>query len=259
MRSDFFNEALISAMLVAAPQSEEVSAVAPEDDLMKADILKEHLIAIVEKANHQAVQAGYSEQYIEVADFVICAFIDEVLLSSPVWNDKTIWQKRTLQLMRHGTTTAGEDFYQILETLLDQAEDRNQKKASVVMMAPKDPFMANEEEKDDGLFASLEMCALCLSQGFTGKYYDNPKAIQEVLDRIGQYIPAVKDRNEFFVFEATKTQSDQTVQTQTKKFLHRFDILDWGLWITPVIITIGLYLVFNARLNTLLNLMAPGA
>lgn len=261
MRADFFNEALISAMLVAAPQHVPHETGSSEPDLMQADILKDHLIALLDRAGRIAMQSGLSENLVEVADFAICAFIDEILLSSQTWNDRAAWQKRTLQLMRHGTATAGEEFYQILNTLLEEA--RSKKAVAVGSTLPSDgPYqepITDPDRDQSSLHAVLEIFAICLSQGFTGMYYDNPRAIQNELNRIGEIIPDVKNRNQFFVFTPKAQEEERGFKQKLKNFLHRFDILDWLLWLCPILVTVMMYQIYNSKLNALLEPFLSGS
>lgn len=289
MRTDFFNEAIVTAMLVAsAPgQSASASPAAPataepaptagmatsaipadragmaqtvffgEDGLEHAAKLKEHLSALMDKGARTAVQAGMPNALIEAADFAATAFIDEILLSSPSWTGKGEWLKKPLQFVRHGTATAGEDFFRVLDGLLEEAEN-----SAPVSFEDKDNAEALDEYADENfsatpLHAVLEIYALCLAQGFTGMLYGNPAAIQEKLDRIGHFILAVKQRGEPF-FTPPPPPKDHNAGRHLSDIIGRFDLLDCLLWLIPPLVTIVVYKLLESRINTLLQPFLQG-
>ncbi|MDR1686147.1 MAG: DotU family type IV/VI secretion system protein [Desulfovibrio sp.] len=147
-RTDWFNEAMITAMLAAGAEgadtgardaqgpaltegrpftpaaggARDVPGAAPDDavTLTQAPNLRAHLLSLLDEARRLAVMDGFPPEYAETADFAVCAFIDETLLSSD-WSGRTAWMTKPLQLERHDTGTAGEDFYRLLDDLLKKA------------------------------------------------------------------------------------------------------------------------------------------
>ena len=71
--------------------------------------------------------------------FMVCAFIDEVLLASD-WNQRQLWQREQLQRLYYNTTEAGVEVFERLEAL--------------------------EPERRE----VREVYSLCLSLGFRGRY-----------------------------------------------------------------------------------------
>lgn len=264
MRTDFFNEAIVTAMLAASSAGAGDTPPSGPDggNLARADALQERLTALMNRADKAAVQAGMPNALVEAADFAACAFIDEALLSSTAWPGRLDWMKKPLQFERHETATAGEDFFRLLDSLLEDAE----RKAPVVSLP--DVYGAAPGTVDtpdileggarDPLHAVLEIFALCLAQGFTGMFYDSPAAIQDRLDKIGRFVPAVGRRAEpFFLARPAKTEERKPLRRITDLF-RRFDPLDWGLWLVPPVLTALLYYVCETRLDRMLEPLLSG-
>ncbi len=249
MRSDFFNEALVAALLAAVSGEPEAEEASPDS----AEALRERLTALMDRAGRTAIQTGLSGALIEAADFAICAFIDEALLSSTSWPGRREWLKKPLQFIRHGTATAGEDFYRILDALLEEA--KSAMPLEPLPAAQGDPLPETPKENDASgpLCAVLEIFALCLAQGFTGMFYNDPAAIRERLEAIGHFVPAVRHRADPFFFSPVETVVKRGTWRKTIDLLRRFDLLDWLLWIVPPAVTALLYLFCETRLDQLLQ------
>jgi type VI secretion system protein ImpK len=90
----------------------------------------------------KARQSDVPQEDVQQAKYAICAFIDEMILTSS-WGLKDSWADKPLQLAYFNDFSAGEEFYTKVETL------RAAKKTPV-----------------------LEVYYLCLALGFRGKYVD---------------------------------------------------------------------------------------
>jgi type VI secretion system protein ImpK len=90
----------------------------------------------------KARQSDVPQEDVQQAKYAICAFIDEMILTSS-WALKESWADKPLQLAYFNDFSAGEEFYNKVDTL------RGAKKNSV-----------------------LEVYYLCLALGFRGKYVD---------------------------------------------------------------------------------------
>src|SRR5690349_412851 len=90
----------------------------------------------------KARQADVPQEDVQQAKYAICAFVDEMILTSS-WGLKESWADKPLQLAYFNDFAAGEEFYNRIDTL------RGAKKNSV-----------------------LEVYYLCLALGFRGKYVD---------------------------------------------------------------------------------------
>jgi type VI secretion system protein ImpK len=225
------------------------SAGAPEaEDLTRAQDLKKRLLVLLDQAHKAAVADGLSPEYAEIADFAVCAFIDETLLSSD-WGGRSEWMARPLQFERHATSTAGEEFYRILDMLLGKAG--TDKVPDLSPPAQRDAPASREE-----LTSTLEIFALCLAQGFTGMHYHDPDAVRAYLQKLEALIPSINaEKTSLFssAFPVGKTRP-----YSPPLFFRSFDLLDWGLWLTPICCTAFLYYVCNRHLNILLSALLQG-
>ena len=274
MRSDFFNEALVTAMLAAStgraespptlqPSSQSISlsvtqassqnSTLANEELTQAHTLRTHLATLMDQARKAALQKGMPADLVETADFAVCAFIDETLLSSPTWPGRTDWMKRPLQFTRHDTATGGEDFYRLLDSLMEQC------KAAM----PDEPLPASGQTSPDlphtdeqahktPLQATLEVFALCLAQGFTGMYYGEPEKIHQTIQNIGKHVPSVASCEQPFFFVPQVQVREKGSLSRVSGAWNRFDLLDLLLWSTPPALTILLYHICNARLDQLI-------
>jgi type VI protein secretion system component VasF len=202
----------------------------------------------MDRADRKAVQTGMTHELAEAADFAVCAFIDEVLLSSASWPGRADWLQRPLQFARHDTATAGEDFYRLLDVLLEEAENTT-------------PVAAGREEPGarEPLLAALEIFALCLAQGFSGMLYGDPAAIRGKLDKIGRFVPAVAGRGEPFLFVPAGKAEKRGALRRTADLFRRFDLLDWALWIAPPVLTGLFYRACEIRLDQILQPLLQGS
>ena len=267
MRSDFFNEALITAMLAASCGTGNTPASSDGDTLAQAGVLETRLTALMDEAGKKAALAGMPQELVEAADFAMCAFVDEILLSSPAWQGRAEWMMRPLQFIRHETATAGEDFYSLLDSLLNDAQQKLPPLATEAPLydgnAPKFGNLANsgisqglhhteETPAQKSLRACLELFALCLAQGFAGMYYAEPAKISAKLRAIGDYAPSVATQGKFFSLAPLQEPHELPSRPKASKFLMRFDLLDVLLWVLPPALTLILYTLCSHRLDQLI-------
>jgi type VI protein secretion system component VasF len=274
-RIDWFNEALITAMLAACAKTDDGGARdAPEadpadtEDLTRARNLKARLLSLLDEAHRLAVANGLPPEYADTADFAVCAFIDETLLSSG-WSGRTEWMARPLQLERHATGTAGEDFYRILDGLLEKTEHialPGLSSAAGTLPAPAPvqsgpkgyaPDAASPPDEPESFTAgkalenTLEIFALCLAQGFTGMYFHDADAVRSYLRKIGRLVPSVgagRDPEGEALFAPVPGAAPRA----SSSLLLRFDVLDWLLWLAPIGITAVLHHICGSRLDGML-------
>jgi type VI secretion system protein ImpK len=276
-RTDYFSEAILTAMLVAkagsrkAPPAEAAptrppartgeetadKSMAALNEHVPAPLLLERLVLLLDQAVRRAVADGLDREHAETADFAVCAFIDEILLSS-AWKGREEWMANPLQVVRHDTATSGEDFFRILDVLLEKAGET----------APHDripsPGRAGREEENPDrtmLKSVLEIFALCLAQGFTGMYFNDAAIIRDKLNAIGRFVPEVTSglnaRDGSLLFPAAYPASP--ARRPAFGNLRRFDGLDWLLWLTPLLAVGLLYYFYDMRLDTLLSVLTEGS
>jgi type VI protein secretion system component VasF len=227
------------------------------EELTRAEALRERLLMLMDQANSNAMREGLPNELIVAADFAVCAFIDEVLLSYAFWRDQAGWLKKPLQFVRHGTATAGEDFYRLLDGLLEEAGKKCPAIPPVNSQNPSKPPNGKEAAASNHIGATLEIFALCLVQGFTGMFYDNPKAIRKRLDEIGRFVPAVSCPGQFITALSEKTARPGPLKRRLNLF-PGFTLLDWALWLIPLVLTALLYHMCRIKVEHLLQVVLRG-
>jgi type VI secretion system protein ImpK len=267
-QADYFNEAIVTAMLAAEagglqppapPEGKAAPLNMPAPDgrdggaaLTRPPALRERLVLLLDEAVRRAVADGLDKDLADAADFAVCAFIDEILLSS-AWQEREEWMRSPLQLVRHDTATAGEDFYRILDLLLDKAGETQGATIRLGRQAEEDPSRKM-------LATVLEIFAVCLSLGFTGMLFHDRAAIRDKLSAIGRFVPPVlrglTAGGNTLLFPAAYPALTPRKGLLTP--LRRFDGLDWLLWLAPLLLAGLLYYFYDTRLDALLHALTGG-
>lgn len=110
---------------------------------LAAEQLREHFDRLYQSLTERAEAAGFTIDSVREGWFAVCAYVDEVLLTSQ-WSDRIAWQQTPLQRTHFSTTNAGAEFYDRLNLLSKHGDDRSVR----------------------------EIFLLCLGLGFKGKYFD---------------------------------------------------------------------------------------
>lgn len=142
-------------------------------EAFKAELINDLLDAKV-----NAVKAGFSEKACSDALFPVIAYIDECILTSE-WPNRSLWQKNSLQRHFFNTTNSGYEFYEQLNQLNRQGDDRSVR----------------------------EIYLLCLSLGYKGRFFspqDRPKIEEIRIFNLSLLLP--NDANK--VFEKSTLFSD---------------------------------------------------
>ncbi|MFT7109588.1 MAG: type VI secretion system protein ImpK [Psychrobacter glaciei] len=153
-----------------------------KDNLSQLDSVwkpfKDELSTMLIDAQTQAVKAGFPQESCAQALFPVVAFIDELVLTSS-WKERLEWQRESLQRNFFNTTNSGFEFYERLNKLNRQGDDRSVR----------------------------EVYLLCLSLGFKGRYFspqDRPKIEETRVFNLDLLLP--NDANN--VFEKSTLFSD---------------------------------------------------
>lgn len=112
------------------------------DALGDAEVLRQRIKRLLDKAAQEAARAGADHEDVQAARFALVAFIDETILSSE-WPQKDHWLARPLQLEIFDRYDAGEEFF----VKLDELRASRAVRAEV-----------------------LEVYYLCMALGFKGRY-----------------------------------------------------------------------------------------
>lgn len=83
----------------------------PSYDQVKADILR-----LLSQGEAPVKKGLFTQEDYETGRFAVCAWMDEAILNSS-WNQRPQWQKEQLQRFFYGTTEAGEEFFERLNSL----------------------------------------------------------------------------------------------------------------------------------------------
>jgi len=114
--------------------------------------LRNSVIAEIKAFEAKAQDLDIDRETIFWARYVLCASIDEMVLTTP-WGNSSIWQQQSLLITLHNEAWGGEKFFQLLQKLV-QNPGRN--------------------------IELLELMYLCLSFGFEGRYRPLPDGYQQL-------------------------------------------------------------------------------
>lgn len=191
---------------------------AVKDNLEQIDAVwrpfKDELSNMLINAQTEAVKAGFPQASCSEALFPVVAFIDEVVLTSK-WSGKVEWQRESLQRSFFNTTNSGYEFYERLNQLNRQGDDRSVR----------------------------EVYLLCLSMGYKGRYFspqDRPKIEETRVFNLDLLLP--NDANNVFekstLFSDAYHERDQ-IQTNRQSRINLIPVFA----ITPFV-AIGATLIF---------------
>ena len=194
-----------------------VSTKQPPFDQVKADVIR-----LLSQSEDCLKKGLVTQDDYDQARFAICAWVDEVILSSP-WERKNQWQRELLQRIYYNTADAGELFFERLNTLgLHQRDVR-------------------------------EVYYLCLALGFMGRYcHEGDEYLLEQLKSsnlkilVGSSvgIPSIERTD---LFPEAHTVESAEIEPQKRKF--RFSISNLIIIAAPVVLFGLLFLIYKFTLS----------
>jgi type VI secretion system protein ImpK len=194
-----------------------VSTKQPHFEQVKADVIR--LMTQSEDCLRKGLvtQEDYNQ-----GRFAICAWVDEVILSSP-WEQKNQWQREQLQRIYYSTADAGEEFFEHLNALgLHQRDVR-------------------------------EVYYLCLALGFMGRYCNEgdeylleqlKTSNLKILAGSSVGIPSI-ERTDLF----PEGHPVESVQTLPQKQKFRFTMSNIITVAAPVVLFGLLFLIYKFTLS----------
>jgi len=209
---DFYIDTLLTIRQLV-PQLEATS----EQDV---DAVRAKLIQLLDEAQQNITAADLSEYQAEAALFPVVAYIDELILISK-WSEKSKWQQVSLQRHFFDTTNAGQEFFDRLNVLNRQGEDRSVR----------------------------EVFLLCLGLGYKGQYFmpdDRPKLEEIRVFNLDLLLP--EDANQ--TLERT-TLFDQAYQNSIREGKHitsRTNLLP-VFTVLPIVIIAGIFVFYALQIN----------
>jgi type VI secretion system protein ImpK len=109
---------------------------------MDVDGLRRHALEEIRRFEDHAQQGGVAHDLVVAARYVLCAYLDEAVLSTP-WGSQSEWAQHPLLVTLHREAWGGEKFFEMLDRV----------------------------SKDPSRYLDLmELQYLCLALGFRGKY-----------------------------------------------------------------------------------------
>jgi type VI secretion system protein ImpK len=115
--------------------------------------LRRDIETLITKFDQQINQFNLGKEVGLTARYLICCLVDELVLSTP-WGSDSVWSQQTLLSKYHNESSGGEKFFLIANKLLEQPQ-RN--------------------------IDLIELCYVCLSSGFCGKYRISKQGESELL------------------------------------------------------------------------------
>ncbi|NVN91624.1 MAG: DotU family type IV/VI secretion system protein, partial [Desulfuromonadales bacterium] len=189
----------------------------PPFEQVKGDIQR-----LLSESEAYVKKGAFSQEDYDQARFMVCAWVDEAILSSS-WSQKGSWQREQLQRLYYNTTDAGEEVFERLNALGFHQQDVR------------------------------EVFYLCLALGFKGRFiHQGDEFLLEQLklsnlkflmgSSVG--IPSL-DRAELFP-EAYPAHSVE-IAPQRSKF--RFSLVTISALVGPLVLIGVLYLIYHFTLN----------
>lgn len=120
--------------------------------------LRSKIIKQVKAFKETLEKQGVSKKTIDIASYILCTAVDDVVLNNTAWGSKSFWLQKGLLATLHEDTKGGEKFFQHLVTL-----------------------------RQGDLFGNrdlLELMYICLALGFQGRYRNQYAELEEVREHL---------------------------------------------------------------------------
>ncbi len=129
--------------------------------------LQQQVVGELRRFENHALQRGIPEEQVRIASYALCSLIDETVLNTP-WGAQSFWAHQSLLVIFHKEAWGGERFFATLDRLVRQPAQN---------------------------LYLIELCWLCLSLGFQGKYRIAPNGLntlEQVRGELYQLIRRVR-------------------------------------------------------------------
>ncbi len=183
--------------------------------------IKDEFSLLLINCQSEAVKAGFSQTIANAALFPVVAYIDELILTSQ-WKERILWQKESLQRSFFNTTNSGFEFYERLNKLNRQGDDRSVR----------------------------EVYLLCLSLGYKGRFYspqDRPKIEETRGFNLDLLLP--NDANKVFekstLFSDAYHEQDQ-INVSRKSRINLVPLFA----ITPVVVVAATLIIYSIQIGS---------
>lgn len=186
----------------------------------EVDGVRANLIHMLDGAQQSITKAGLSQYQAEAALFPIVSYIDEMILTSK-WNEKSKWQQISLQRHYFDTTNAGREFFENLNKLNRQGEDRSVR----------------------------EVFLLCLGLGYKGQYFmpdDRPKLEEIRVFNLDLLLP--EDANQTLEKTVLFDQAYQSSVREGRRVTSRINLMPL-FTVAPIVIIASVFVFYALQIN----------
>lgn len=182
--------------------------------------VKKSLTLLLDQSREKIITNGLTENQALCALFPIVSYVDEMILTSK-WCKRSKWQQHSLQRHYFDTTNAGREFFERLNKLNRQGEDRSIR----------------------------EVFLLCLGLGYKGQYFmpdDRPKLEEIRVFNLDLLLP--EDANQ--TLEKTKLfeQAYQTTASENRQATSRTNLIPF-FTAAPVLVILGVFVFYALQIN----------
>ena len=189
-----------------------------------ADSIRQKLVSLLEQAQQQVADNNYSSYQSEAALFPVVAYIDEMILTSG-WSEKSSWQQNPLQRHFFDTMNAGQEFYERLNKLNRQGEDRSIR----------------------------EVFLLCLGIGYKGQYFmpeDRPKLEEVRVFNLDLLLP--EEANKTLEKTTLFDEAYQETIREGRRATSRINLMPLFTAV-PVVIIVSIFVFYATQITGWLN------
>ena len=175
--------------------------------------LQQQLAGEMRGFENRILQQGVTQEHARMASYALCSLLDETILNTP-WGAQSIWGQHNLLILFHKEAWGGEKFFQIADHLARQpAQNLN----------------------------LIELCYVCLSLGFQGKYRITQNGLNELEKyRLELYQLIQRVRGDFERALSPRWQGLKDVRNALMKFV--------PLWVVGAVAAAVLVLAYLAFL-----------
>lgn len=216
------------------------------------DTVRNDISLLTERLYERAMDNGFSNEEVDQACFAVFAWVDETVLCSS-WEGTREWLKNPLQREFYGTANAGEEFFERLEDLL-HGKDKPVDETLFVDFAKESEQKAHTDKARNGKTEILEVYTLCLSLGYTGKYFCESDSSR--LDKLrNTCLSRLVGKQEKAGFSAFPQSYEFGKAAAHKSNYGRiFDPLAILFFLLPVLVVAGIFYAYRGLLKYTLNL-----
>lgn len=178
------------------------------------------LTQLLDEARNNAITKGLTEYQTLSALFPIVSYIDELILTSS-WCKKSKWQQHSLQRHYFDTTNAGREFFERLNKLNRDGEDRSIR----------------------------EVFLLCLGLGYKGQYFmpdDRPKLAEIRIFNLDLLLP--EDANQTLGKTQLFDQAYQENIREGRRATSRTNLIPF-FTAAPILIILGVFVFYAFKIN----------